>query len=470
MGTAGGLEAYDLAILGGGSAAFAAALRARELGARVLLVNEGVLGGTCVNVGCLPSKTLLRAAEEVHRLGRARFLGIQPAGPARVDFPALIREKDALVTALRRAKYEDLLAADPGITLRVGRARLLGPGSLAVGDTRLCAGRILIATGGRPARPPVPGLDDPGVWDSTAALAARALPRRLVVLGGRYVALELAQAFARLGSRVTIVQRSPRILPDEDPDVSDALAGFLSAEGVEIRTGHALLGLGREGSGVRFVEVRHDGGRERLVADAILAALGRVANTEGLGDLALDAQGFVAVDEALATSLPGVYAAGDVIGPPLHVYAAAYEGALAAENALGATPRSRDYTGLPWVVFTDPQLAGVGLDEAAARRAGLEVEVSRLGLEKVPRALAARDTRGFVKLLRARGGDQLLGARILAPEGGEQIHEASLMVRFGLSIQAVARHFHPYLTQGESVKLALLGFDRDVRTLSCCAH
>lgn len=464
----GGETTYDLAIVGGGSAAFAAALRGSELGARVLLVNEGPIGGTCVNVGCVPSKTLIRAAENAHWNGLTRFRGIKPEA-SRVDFPELVREKDELVASLRQAKYTDVVADNPRIEVRAGRARLLGSHALAIAGESFRADKILIATGTRPAHPPIPGLEDSEVWDSTRALAADALPRELVVLGGRYIALELGQMFARLGSRVTIVQRSERILPDEDPDVADALAGFLRAEGIEIRTDHAVLRVGREG-GRRFVEVRHDGRVARLAADAVLAALGRTPNSEGLEGVALDPRGFVRVSEQLETSLPGVYAAGDVIGQPLYVYAAAYEGGLAAENALAATRRARDYMGIPWVIFTDPQLAGVGLDETQARAAGIEVDVSLLPLDKVPRALAARDTRGFVKLLRARGEDRLVGARIVAPEGSEQIMEASLMIRFGLSTREVARHFHPYLTQGEAVKLALLGFDKDVETLSCCAH
>jgi mercuric reductase len=459
---------YDLAILGGGSAAFAAALRGSELGARVLIVNEGPIGGTCTNVGCVPSKTLIRAAENAHWNGLSRFRGIKPEA-SRVDFPELVREKDELVASLRQAKYVDVVADNPRIDVRAGRARLLGPRVIGLGNETIQAEKILIATGTRPARPAIPGLDASEVWDSTRALDASALPRELIVLGGRYIALELGQMFARLGSHVTIVQRSDRILPDEDPDVADALAGFLRAEGIEIRTAHAVVRVGSEG-GRRFVDVHHHGRVARLHGDAVLAALGRTPNNEDLAGVALDPRGFVRVSEHLETSLPGVYAAGDVIGDPMYVYAAAYEGGLAAENALSASPRMRDYTGIPWVIFTDPQLSGVGLDETQARAAGLEVDVSVLPLDKVARARAARDTRGFVKLLRARGEDRLLGARIVAPEGSEQIMEASLMIRFGLSIQEVARHFHPYLTQGEAVKLALIGFDKDVEKLSCCAH
>jgi len=459
---------YDLAILGGGSAAFAAAIRASELGARVLVANEGPIGGTCVNVGCVPSKTLIRAAENAHWNSLSHFRGIKPEG-GRIDFPELVREKDELVSSLRKAKYADVVSDDSRIEVRPGRAQILGSHALSVEGQSVQAGKILIATGTRPARPPIPGLEDPEVWDSTRALATSSLPRQLIVLGGRYIALELGQMFARLGSRVTIVQRSERILPDEDPDVADGLAAHLLAEGIDIRAGETVLRVGREGPRC-FVDVHHANRVDRLYADAVLAALGRAPNSEGLVGLNLDPRGFVQVNEYLETSLSGVYAAGDVIGDPLYVYAAAYEGGLAAENALSSSSRPRDYTAIPWVIFTDPQVAGVGLNETQARAAGIAVDASVLPLDKVPRALAARDTRGFVKLLRARGEDRLVGARIVAPEGSEQIMEASLMIRFGLSTREVARHFHPYLTQGEAVKLALLGFDKDLEALSCCAH
>lgn len=463
---------FDLAILGGGSAAFAAARRASELGARVLMVNEGPIGGTCVNVGCVPSKTLIRAAENHRANGTARFRGLR-AEPGRADFAELIREKAELVAELRQAKYVDVLADMPKVHRVEGRGRLVDRHSIAMGSSTHIVDKVLISTGSRPTRPPIPGLDDPGVWDSTSAMEAVALPRRLVVLGGRYVALELGQMFARLGSRVTLVQRSAQILPGEDPDLVCALTGFLEQEGIDVLTRCEATGVRRVG-GEFHVSFGRDGETREICADAVLCALGRAPNVPGLGleglGVALQPSGAIAVGNYLETSVPGIYAAGDVIGDPLYVYAAAYEGALAAENALTGASTPRDYTAIPWVVFTDPQLAGVGLNEREAAAAGVAVDVSVLPLSQVPRALAARDARGFVKLLRARGEDRLVGARILAPEGGEQIIEASLMIKFGLRISDVARHFHPYLTQGEAVKLAALGFDRDVTRLSCCAQ
>ena len=466
-----GGDRFDLTILGGGSAAFSAARRASELGARVLMINDGLIGGTCVNIGCVPSKTMIRAAENHHLHGLSRFRGLK-GEPGRVDFSELIREKDELVGELRQTKYEDVLAGLSNVHFVEGRGTIRGRHEVAIAGDVYQTEKILVATGTRPARPPIPGLANSGVWDSTQALEATELPRRLVVLGGRYIALELGQMFARLGSQVTLLQRSEQILPDEDLDVASALSDYLRQEGLDVRTGQQATAVARNENGLQ-VEMRYDGQIEHLDADAVLAALGRTPNTEGSGleelSVELASGGFIAVDEGLQTNVPGIYAAGDVIGDQVYVYAAAYEGALAAENALKDAGRTRDYTAIPWVIFTDPQLAGVGLNEKQAATAGIEVDVSVLPLSHVPRALAARDTRGFVKLLRARGEDRLVGARVLAPEGSEQIMEASLMIKFGLRVSDVTQHFHPYLTQGEAMKLAMLGFDTDVATLSCCA-
>ncbi len=464
-------RSFDLAVIGGGSAAFAATLRATDLGANVLLVNEGTIGGTCVNIGCIPSKTLIRAAENAHWNQLARFRGVTPC-PGTIDFPALMKEKDELVEHLRKAKYEDVLAGLSGVRFIDGRAELVGPNEIEVAGQRFQAGKIVLATGTRNVLPDVPGLAAAGVWDSTDALDAAHLPKRLIVLGGSYVALELGQMYSRLGSQVTILQRSAHVLSDEDADVAEALTGFLRDEGIEILTGQKLQSVERT-EGRFVVTAAGERDTEQHCSDAVIAALGRRANSDGLGleasGVELELDGFIRVNDALETSRAGIYCAGDVIGEPAFVYAAAYEGALAASNALSGESAARDYTAIPWVVFSDPQVSGVGMNERQAAQAGIEVDVSVLPLEHVPRALAARDTRGFVKLLRETGSDRLVGARIVAPEGAEQIMEASLMIRFGLPISEVSKHFHPYLTQGEAMKLAMLSFDKDVESLSCCA-
>lgn len=461
-----------LVIIGGGSAAFAAAIRASELGARVTMINGGLpLGGTCVNVGCIPSKTLIRAAETLYRGSHPNFLGIDSR--SRISsFPAMFSQKHQLVEQLRQAKYRDVISDVPNFRLIEGRGRLLAPDAVEVNGERLHADRILIATGASPSIPPLPGLAESGYLTNETAFEMEELPESLIVLGGRYIALECAQMFARLGSRVTILQRSSRILPTEAADLTDALTAFLTAEGITVVTGVIVREVHREGDQL-LIQAAVAGAGGVFRASHILVATGRESNTRGLGleklGIETDSRGFLKVDETLQTTLHGIYGAGDVIGEPMFVYTAAYEGALAAENAVTDSFKARDYSVLPWVIFTDPQVAGVGWDERQASQENAETEAVVLPLAEVPRSLAARDTRGFIKLIRERGSGRLVGARILAPEGSELLMEISLAIRLGLTTRELASFFHPYLTLSEGVKLAAAAFEKDVRRLSCCA-
>ncbi|MFQ5767395.1 MAG: mercury(II) reductase, partial [Acidobacteriota bacterium] len=429
------------------------------------------LGGTCVNVGCVPSKTLLRAAAAAYETAHPRFAGIEP-GTGAVDFQAVMAQKGSLVEALRASKYEDVVAAHPEMTLIRGHARLFSAGAVEVSGKIIKADRILLATGARPAVPDVPGLASSEYLTSQTALDLTQRPESLLVLGGRYVALEMAQLFARLGCRVAVLQRSDRILPTENAHLTEALQEYLKEEGLRIETGVRLKQVRRRGNGVE-VETTTNGARRVFEATHLLVATGRVPNSGGMDlsklGVAVDANGFVEVDETLQTGVKGIYAAGDLIGPPMFVYTAAYEGALAAENALTGNGKVRDYTAQPWVVFTDPQFAGVGLDMRQAAAAGLDVEQVTLPLESIPRALAARNTRGKIQLIRERSTDRLVGGRILAPEGSELLMEISLAIKFGVTCRQLAEAFHPYLTHSEGVKLAAIAFRKDVSQLSCCA-
>jgi mercuric reductase len=469
--------AYDLVVIGGGSAAFAAALKTSELGGRTAIVNDGLpIGGTCVNVGCVPSKATIRAAEAVHRAQRTAFDGVETTGRV-ADFGAVLAQVRALVPDLRQTKYVEVAADDVAIDLVAGRARLAGrEGGLhsveVAGGTTLRARSVLVATGARTFVPDIPGLADAGFLTNDTLWNLEAAPEHLVVLGGGYVAVEAAQAFARLGVPVTLLQRSARVLPREDAALTDALEGFLRADGVNVLTGVATRAVRRDGDAI-VVDIEVDGRTETVRGSHLLLATGRRGNTEGVGleELGVDTgdRGFVPVDATLRTSSDGVFGAGDVLGDKMFVYTAAYEGALAARNAYQSLYAETDYTALPWVVFTDPQLAGVGLDLAQAEAAGFDAEATTLPMEYVPRALAARDTRGSVTLVRDRETDRLLGARVLAPEGSELLMEVALAIRLGITTQQFADVFHPYLTLSEAVKLAAITFRKDVGQLSCCA-
>ncbi len=470
-------DAYDLVVIGGGSAAFAAAIKTSELGGRAAIVNDGLsIGGTCVNVGCVPSKATIRAAEAVHRAQRHAFDGVETTGRV-ADLGAVLAQVRALVSDLRQAKYVDVVADLDAIDLVAGRARLTdGEGGLHTvevdGGPTLRARSVLVATGARTFVPDIPGLacadylTNETLWDLTTA------PDHLVVLGGGYVAVETAQAFARLGVPVTLLQRSTQILPREAAALTDALKGFLEADGVTVLTGvttHAV----RHEDAETVLEITVDGELRFVRGSHLLLATGRQGNTDSLGlellGIEPDDRGFLPVDPTLRTVADGVFGAGDVLGDKMFVYTAAYEGALAARNAYEHQYLGADYTALPWVVFTDPQLAGVGLDLAQAKATGFDAEAITLPMVHVPRALAARDTRGSLTLVRDRDTDALVGARVLAPEGSELLMEAALAIRHGITTQQIADAFHPYLTLSEAVKLAAITFRKDVGQLSCCA-
>ena len=462
---------YDLVVVGGGSAGFAAAIRAVELGARVAMVNEGTIGGTCVNVGCVPSKTLIRAAEARHVRSHHGFNGVARSEEA-VDWARIRAGKDDLVTALRTAKYEDVLGAYPEITLIDGRGVLDEDGRVHLSDgTPVPAERVVVTTGSSPWAPEVAGLAEAGYLDSTALLDLDELPGSLAVLGAGSVGVELAQAYARLGVRVTILARS-RLLSKEDPDVSAELARHLRDEGIEVATGVTLKSVERTAS-VRRIHYRTgDADTVPLEAHEILVASGRRPNTNRMGlenaGVEVGPSSEIVVDSELRTSNSRVFAAGDVTGGPMHVYVAAHAASLAAENALGGA-RTLDLSVLPRVTFTSPAVASVGATEQEARAAGLEPLVSKLPLEHVPRAFAARDTRGFVKLVADAATRRIVGAHIVAAEAGEMIMEPVLAVRFGLTIEDLTSTLHPYLTLSEGIKLAALTFEKDVSELSCCA-
>ena len=373
-----------LVIIGGGSAAFAATTRAAERGWRVTIINDGLpIGGTCVNVGCVPSKALIRAAEAHHRSEHHHFAGIESHSEV-TDFGALTRQTHALVETLRQEKYLDVVKDLPDVKIIEGRAAFRSAKEIEVAGETLVADRVIIATGARTHVPDIPGLAEVDYLITDTAFELPAAPKSLLVLGGRYIALECAQLFARLGVETTVLQRSDRILPTESTELTDALTGYLRDEGLNVRTGVDILSVRPGGEGIE-IEASIDGKDQIFTAERVLLATGRTPNTDGLNlkaaGVALDHHGFIEVDAHHQTSTPGIYGAGDVVGDPMFVYTAAYEGALAAENACAVSdsnPRERDYNPLPWVVFTDPQVAGVGLDQAEAEATGHDAETITL--------------------------------------------------------------------------------------------
>ena len=461
---------YDLAVIGAGSAGFSAAITAADQGAQVALIGHGTIGGTCVNVGCIPSKTLIRAAETLHQATAAsRFAGIR--GTATLDdWRALVAQKDDLVTHMRETKYRDLLPVHNSIAYMEGPARLTDDG-VAVNGDRVRTPKTIVTTGAAAEAPPIPGIESVPFLTSTTALDLERLPASMIVIGAGYIGCELAQMFARLGVRMTVVCRHPP-LPQFEPEIGEALAGYFRDEGIEVLCGFSYRSIRRTETGAALA-IDVDGDDRTIEAETVLVAVGRRPNTDGLGldeaGVELTPEGGIRVDERLRTSNPRIYAAGDVTGRDMFVYMAAYGAKIAAENALDGDGRRYDAGAMPMVVFTDPQVASVGLTEAEARGQGLDVKTAILPLSELPRALAARDTRGLVKLVAEEASDRLVGAHILAPEGCDSIQTAALAIKHGLTVTDLAETIFPYLTTVEGLKLCALSFTKDIRMLSCCA-
>jgi mercuric reductase len=461
---------YDLAIVGSGGGAFAAAIRARDRGARVIMIERGTIGGTCVNIGCVPSKTLLRGGDLSWQASHNPFVGA-PTTAESVDLAALVNQKDALVAQLRQEKYLDLIE-EYGWDLLRGEATFAENGKLHVNGQYVRAGKVLLATGASPAAPLIPGLDKVDYLTSTSALALMKLPKSLVVIGAGYVALELGQLFRHLGSKVTLLQRSPRILKSYDPEISAAVTDALAEQGIEFVTG-AQFERVKKIDGIVRVHVMVDGVARVVEGEQLLVATGRAPNTQALtldrAGVALGTHGEILVNEHLQTGNPNVYAAGDVTLAPQFVYVAAYQGALAAENALEGNRRVADLSALPGVIFTNPAIATVGLTEAQAKEKGYEVKTSVLPASAVPRAIVNRDTHGVFKLVADANTDQILGVHVVAENAGDVIYAGMLAVKFRLKVQDLVESFAPYLTMAEGLKLAAQTFGHDVHKLSCCA-
>lgn len=462
---------FDVAVIGAGSASFSAAIAAADEGAQVALIGYGTIGGTCVNVGCVPSKALIRAAETLHVASAAkRFDGIEASAKV-TNWKAAVEQKQALVDDLRKAKYVDILPAHNSVAYLEGEAKFSNGGTLTVDGAPIDAKKIIIATGTRPAMPSIEGIESVPYLTSTSALELEELPESLLVIGAGYIGAEIAQIFARAGVIVTIVSRRG-LLPETEPEIGEALTGYFQDEGINMVSGITYDHItSKDGSIV--LTVKDGNGLREIVADKVLIATGRTPNTESLNlseaGIEVAANNGIKVDAQMRSTREGVYAAGDVTGRDQFVYMAAYGAKIAAKNAMNGNSLSYDNSVMPAVVFTDPQVASVGLTEAQASEQGLEVRNSVLTLDNVPRALAARDTRGLIKLIAEGKTGKLLGAHILAPEGSDSIQTAALAIKMGMSYEDLGAMIFPYLTTVEGLKLAAQTFDMDVKKLSCCA-
>lgn len=461
---------YDLAIVGSGAGAFAAAIQAADRGARTIMVEHGTVGGTCVNIGCVPSKAMLRAGEVYWLAGHSPHEGA-PTHTGAVELERLVRQKDALVEELRQRKYCDLIESY-GWELLKGHAEFADEGTLVVDGEEITASHYLVATGAGPAIPPIDGLEETGYITSTSGLELKRLPKRLLVVGANYIGLEMGQLYAHLGSEIVLLDMAERISPLEEPEVAKTMSDILGSEGIEIVT-EAQVARASQDDGRKSLHALVDGEERTFRGDEILIAAGRRPRTDRIGadraGIQLGERGAIEIDPTMRTTNPRVFAAGDCTPAPQFVYVAAAQGAAAARNALDGAAETIDYRALPRVTFTHPQIAAAGLTDEQARDEGLDCRCHTLPLDAVPRADVNLDRRGFVKIVAERDSGRIVGATAVAENAGDVILAAVYAIQFGLTIDDVARAWAPYLTMSEGFKLAAQTFERDVSKLSCCA-
>lgn len=461
---------YDLIIIGSGGGAFSAAIKATEHGGKVAMIERGTVGGTCVNIGCVPSKTMLRAGEINQSAKKNPFVGLSTTANE-ANLSKLVEQKDELVGGLRKQKYEDLIQ-EYGFELIRGEARFVDVKTIEVNGTKLTGKSFLIATGASPFVPTIPGLKDVDYLTSTTLLELKQLPKSLAVIGAGYIGLELGQLFHNLGVQVTLMQRGKRLLKEYDPEISDSVSEMLTEQGIDFITG-ATFEQVEEINGRKEITVTVEGEKKVVEAEQILVATGRKPNTASLNlsaaKVKIGSREEIMVDAYMQTSNERIYAAGDVTLSPQYVYVAAYQGGIVADNTVGGLQRKSDLSGVPGVTFTNPAIATVGLTEEQAKEKGYQVKTSVLPLDAVPRALVNHETTGVFKIVAEADTLKVLGVHVVAENAGDVIYAATLVVKHGLTIEDLQESFAPYLTMAEGLKLTALTFDKDVSKLSCCA-
>lgn len=452
----------NIIVIGGGPGGYVAAIRAAQLGAQVVLMEKDTLGGTCLNRGCIPTKALLQSAHALTLVKKAETFGVL-VEKVSLDFSAAMKWKQA--TVKRSVSGVTSLMKKNGIRVINGTGTLIEPEVVKVLETgeEIKGNSVIIATGSKPAKIPIKGIDGPGVMNTDQALALTQLPQSVLIIGGGIVGLEFAQIFSRMGAKVTVVEMMPQILPGEDVELTQILGRILKEEGVEVLCSRTVTGIessSKGGEKVFFTTA--DGAEEVRVAERVLMAVGRWPNTDELGveklGITLD-NGRIIVNERMETNISGVYAIGDVVGGLMLAHVAMAEGRCAAENAMGLDARM-DYRAVPRCIYVSPEMAGVGLTEAEAKKKYQDVQVGRFPFLASGRALTLNETKGMVKIISRSGQGEILGVHILGPQASELIAEAVLAMQWEATPEELASCIHAHPTLSEAVMEAALAVEK----------
>jgi mercuric reductase len=471
------MKAFDFVIVGGGAAGFAAAIKADELGAKTAMINAGLpLGGTCVNVGCVPSKAMLYPGEILHLFAKHNIKGIPPCDLSKngqnFSFHDLIEEELSIVATARMEKYIHVLQQLSHVSFIEGMGRFVSPHELEVNGTILKGEKFLIATGSKAEPPLIDGIKEAGFLTHVEALSLSQQPRSLLVLGSGPVGLEFAQMFARLGTKVVLVSRRERILPNGEPELAEKLEEIFQEEGIEILH-NAIVLKANKVDGKKKIVLSIQGEIREIFGDEILVATGKIPNTKGLGlediGVALDAKKAIVTQPTLETSLSHIFAAGDVASLPMRLETTAgKEGTLAASNALAATKLSINYRSVPGTIFTDPQYAYVGLTDEEAQKQGYACACRVVDFGKVPKAAILRRKDGVVKMVVDASSQEILGVHVLAPHAAEFIFAGALAIQNKMTLEKFLEALPVFPTLSESLKIAAQAFVTDLGKLSCC--
>jgi len=467
---------FDLVIIGGGAAAFSAAIKAEVYGVKTAMIEKHVLGGTCVNVGCIPSKNLLGVGEILHSSKNPVYPAISPCTEA-FDFTRVIRDKDNLVRFLRSSKYNDVLSGFENVRLIEGEAYFVSDKVVTVNARRIESDKFIIATGSSPIVPAIKGIEAVDYITNVEALSLKEKPSSMIIIGGRALGLEFAQMYSRFGTKVTLLQRNDRIIPDHEPEISEMLHKYLVDEGIEIFTGVKIVEA-YQNNGTKFVKsaLGATGNEQIFEGEQLLIATGRKPNTldlhlENIGVRLRENDGAIIVNSEMRTSASNIWGAGDVLGAPMLESAAAKEGSIAAENALTGTHKRIDFLSVPSAIFTSPQVASVGLTESQMIQRFGYCSSKTLEMNQVPKALTVNQTKGLIKMVvNPKQNNTIVGVHILADLAADIIHEAVLAVKYRLTTDDIVDTVHVFPTMTEAIKLVATSFKQDIRKLTCCAE